>query len=89
MGSLEARVKEAQMETEGPQDHQELTESEAKWDPKDLRERKAQRETLEKGVRRATEALLDFMDYLDQQVNLVMMVQEELLDLLDPEAHQE
>lgn len=84
-----AREKEAPMGTEDPPDPLELMESEAKWDPKDHRERRAQKESQERGVRRGTEVSLVFMDYLDQLVNLEMTVPEELLDLLDPGAPQE
>lgn len=76
------------MATEDPQDPLALMESEAKWDLKDHRERKAQKERQERGVRRGTEASLVSMDYLDLLVNLEMMVPEELLDLLDPGAPQ-
>lgn len=45
------------METEDPQEPPELMESEAKWDHKALRERRAYGETQERGVRRGTEVL--------------------------------
>lgn len=77
------------MEIKDPLDPLEPTESAAKWDPKDLRERRAQRESLESGVRRGTEVSLGSMDYLDLLVNLEMMAAEELSDLLDPGAPQE
>lgn len=84
-----APEKEAPMATGDPQDPLELMESEAKWDLKGHKERRAQKESSERGVRRGTEASLVSMDYLDLLVNLEMMVPEELLDLLDPGAPQE
>lgn len=85
---LAAQEKEALMVIEDRQDPLELMESEAKWDLKDLRERRAEKEKQERGVRRATEVSLASMDYLALLVNQEMMVPEESLDLQDPGGHQ-
>lgn len=71
------------MVTEDPQDHPEEMESVAWWALKDLRERKAQLEFRERGVRRGTEDSLGCMDSLDLLVNLEMMELKGLLDQLD------
>lgn len=81
-----AREKEAPMVTEDPRDPLEPMESGAKWGRKDLRERRALKESPERGVRRGTEDSQAFMDYPELLVNLEMTVPEESLDLPDPGA---